>query len=70
MLAPCVVRRLSVLNPPPVQPCPYWAEQAPRRGRWFNSYSTSVNWSSRLRWIIEKLSSETSVSTVSPSAVT
>src|SRR5206468_5006752 len=33
-------------------------------------HSTSMNCSSRLRWISEKLSSETSVSTVSPSAVT
>src|SRR5438132_1452205 len=33
-------------------------------------HSTSVNCSTRLRWIIEKLSSETRVSTVSPSSVT
>jgi hypothetical protein len=32
--------------------------------------STSVNCSKSVRWIIEKLSSETMVSTVSPSGVT
>src|SRR5829696_2171082 len=36
----------------------------------FACHPTSVNCSSRLRWIIEKLSSETSVSTISPSGVT
>lgn len=39
-----------------------------RAGR--RDHSTSVNCSSRVRWMIEKLSSETSVSTVSPSGVT
>lgn len=33
-------------------------------------YSISVNCTSSVRWIAEKLSSDTSVSTVSPSAVT
>ena len=48
---------------------PPGALQEPFRGG-ASKYSTSVNCSSKLRWIIEKLSSETRVRTVSPSAVT
>ena len=42
----------------------------PCRGHRRRNYVSSVNCSNSVRWIIEKLSSETMVSTVSPSGLT